>query len=268
MPSPDKERGRPASAPSGRKGAGRPADVPAEVLSRLNAGTLQTATLAEGLAVDFVALMGHVAPELADEAAARLDPADGITKRMATAGGLLLAAWGPEGFDRVQGHPSDTARGWAAYLIAAIPELRLSERLRLIRPLADDGHFGVREWAWLALRPHVAADIRRAIAALTGWVGEPSPNLRRFAVEATRPRGVWCAHIAELKHDPGLGLPLLEPVRADPARYVQDSAANWLNDAAKSRPDWVRTTCERWRAESDAAETARICARALRRLGG
>lgn len=252
--------------PPTRKGASRPADVPPDVLTGLNAATDETATLAEGLAIDFAVLMRQVVPEAADAAVARLKPTSGITTRMATAGEILLERLGPDGFQRLAAHPADTVRGWAAYLPAAVPELALPERLDLIRPLADDRHFGVREWAWLALRPHIAADIKGAITGLACWLGEPSPNLRRFAVESTRPRGVWCVHIAELKHDPALGLPLLEPARADSSRYVQDSVANWLNDAAKSRPDWVRATCARWRVESGAPTTARICGRALRRL--
>ncbi len=255
-----------ASTAPARQGASRPADVPADILAELQAGRLETATLAEGLAIDFVALMRVVAPEAANEMAARLGPTAGITRRMAAAGDLLLERLGPAGFDRLAAHRSDTVRGWAAYLLAGTPGIALHERLRLICPPADDGHFGVQEWAWLALRPHIAADLDGAIAALAGWVREPSPNLRRFAIESTRPRGVWCAHIAALKREPALGLPLLEPVRADPARYVQDSAANWLNDAAKSRPDWVRATCARWRSESDSPATARICARGLRGL--
>jgi len=252
-----------------RKGASRRADVPFGTLERLNCGELETATLAEGLAVDFAVLMRHAAPEVpAGEVAARLKPTDGVTKRMAAAGRLLLEHFGLGGLRRFSSHPSDTVRGWSAYSLAQAPGLGLEERLRMVRPLADDHHFGVREWAWLALRPHVAADVRGAVGALEGWLGETSPNLRRFAVEITRPRGVWSTHIEELKREPGIGLPLLEPAKADPTRYVQDSVANWLNDASKSRPDWVLELCERWLSESDAPETARIRSRALRSLKG
>jgi len=59
---------------------------------------------------------------------------------------------------------------------------------------------------------------------------------------------------------------LLLPVRSDPSRYVQNATANWLNDASKSRPEWVRDVCERWARESPTKETGYIVRRALRTL--
>ncbi|MFN0066668.1 MAG: DNA alkylation repair protein [Limisphaerales bacterium] len=248
------------------RAATRPADVPPVVRHELNAGTRETRKLAEGLAVDFAALLLAAAPELPAAAHARMQAMSGggVTRRCALAGELLLAGFGPGGFGRFSAHASDTVRGWAAYLLAATPGLPLAARLKKIRALADDPHFGVREWAWLAQRPAVAAEPAAAIRLLTPWTAEASPNLRRFATEVTRPRGVWCAHLSLLKERPELGLPLLDPLRADPERYVQNSVANWLNDAAKSRPDFVRELCARWRKESPGPATDHIRRRALR----
>ncbi|MBW4636511.1 MAG: DNA alkylation repair protein [Iphinoe sp. HA4291-MV1] len=249
-----------------RKGSLKPNDVPIDVLNQLNSGVIETVNLSECLAVDFATLMEHVVPELTSVAKSRIQLSDGITKRMAAAGKLLLEHLGSEHFQYLASHPSDSVRGWAAYMIASIPDLSLAQRLNLIRPLANDNHFGVREWSWLALRPYIADQIHDAVQLLIAWVGEKSPNLRRFAIEGTRPRGVWCSHIPELKENPEIGLPLLEPARADVSRYVRDSVSNWLNDAAKSRPEWVQIVCARWQLESDAPETIKLCARALRSL--
>ena len=253
--------------PEKRRGALRRDEIPPEILDQLNAGTLETATLAEGLAIDFRMLLTSAFGDLTIPEESDMSGDVGVTKRMQRCGEVLYAALGLDGLERIAGHPSDTVRGWAAFVIASEETLSLARRLTLVRPLADDDHFGVREWAWLALRPYLAEDVDASVRTLRPWTRRRSENLRRFAVEATRPRGVWCAHISELKEDPNLGLPLLEPLRADPARYVQDSVANWLNDAAKSQPEWVRALCERWQRESPSPATERICKRGMRSLG-
>ena len=257
-----------ALAETPRRGATRAADIPPDVLAALSRGELQAATLAECLALDQACLLRTAFPVLSARARTAAEAACplGISKRMAGIGAALLDEWGPAGIERCRVHTSDTVRGWACFMIGAQAALDLPARLAAIEPLADDGHFGVREWAWMAVRPDLANELESAIAHLSGWTSRPSERLRRFACEALRPRGVWCTHIAALRREPERALPVLEPLRADPSAYVQDSVANWLNDAGKDRPDWVRERCRQWLSDAPGAATKRICQRALRNI--
>ena len=230
-------------------------------------GERESRMLAEITALDQAQLARHVFPALSDDVHAAIAAACqlGILKRMQTIAAILLDTLSPEDVTRCERHPSDTVRGWACFMIGA-RDLPLEARLAAIRSFADDAHFGVRERAWMAVRPHLAADLDRAIALLAPWARAPQAHIRRFACEALRPRGIWCAHIAALKDAPQRALPILEPLRADPERYVQDSVANWLNDAGKSRAAWVQDICRDWLRENASSATRYICRRALRNL--
>lgn len=254
------------------------AEIPPSVLRDLNTGRIETLTLVEWLAIDAEKLVRAVAPALGAEEAADdlIDHARrlkrlGIMQRTEGMGAALHSVLKSHPrreaiLRRAASHPSDTVRTWAAYAIAAFPELPLEDRLEIIRPFAADSHMGVREVAWLAVRPHISQDLEKALNLLSRWTAEPDENLRRFATEATRPRGVWCAHISTLKENPELGLPVLEPLRSDPSLYVRRSVANWLNDASKSGPDWVKRTTTRWLRESRTKETAWIVNHATRTI--
>lgn len=252
-----------------RKGYARAADIPADILLSLSRGEIASATLSESLAIDQRLLVQAVFPELTQAQRDDFEPLCnlGILKRMMGVGAWLWQTGGQEAWDRCRTHGSDTVRGWACFMAGAQPGLTQADRLALLQPLADDMHFGVREWAWMAARPHLTADLDAAIVLLTDWTRSPSERLRRFACEALRPRGVWCAHIGVLKQEPWRMLPILSALNRDPSLYVQDSVANWLNDAAKDQPDWVKALCGQWQ-EQAALESAtqRICKRAQRSL--
>lgn len=63
-----------------------------------------------------------------------------------------------------------------------------------------------------------------------------------------------------------MALPLLDAVKSDAHKYVQDSVSNWLNDASKTNPEWVRQVCATWTQQSDTKHTRRIVTRATRSL--
>lgn len=255
--------------PSSGKGAARIRDISPEHLAALNAGRAEARTLTEALAIDHRLLLAAALPDASAPLVAEVAAAQelGILKRMTVIGMALSAHLDPAQLAALGAHRADTVRGWVCFAIGAADHTDIAALLTRIRPLADDDCFTVREWAWMGVRPALARQLPIALAALTGWTTEPSPRIRRFASEALRPRGVWASHIAALKTTPELGEPVLEPLRADPEDYVQDSVANWINDAAKSRPDWARALCERWLAESPSPATRRIVRRGLRSLG-
>ncbi|MFC6356326.1 DNA alkylation repair protein [Luethyella okanaganae] len=249
-------------------GARKVSEVGAAHLADLNSGRAEARTLSEALAIDHRVLLSVVVP---DAPAALVQAADeaqglGVLKRMAAIGAALRLHLSADDLAALASHPSDTVRGWWCFTTASDPTYDAPELLGACKPLADDSCFTVREWVWMAVRPRLVKNLTESIKLLVPWTGGDSANLRRFASEALRPRGVWAGHIAALKANPRLGEPILEPLRSDPSRYVQDSVANWINDAAKTDPEWAVSLCARWRAESSTPETARTTSRALRSL--
>lgn len=268
---------RPVDHLKARKGAFRIALIPPEVLDALNDGLLETVNLNEFLALELPRLARSVAAQLG------LDPdherlADALAmlpsfKPMQRHGHVARALYdltaAHAGRDavahRLATHASDVARAWATQWIT-LAGLPLAGQLQAVRRFAADPHFGVREFAWMAVRDAVIAELDEALALLEPWVRDADPNIRRFASELTRPRGVWCAPIKALQREPWRAEALIAPLRADPSRYVQNSVANWLNDASKTQGPWVEALGARWLAQSDTPETRYTVRRALRTL--
>jgi len=258
-----------------RKPARRLADVPADVREGLALGLLSTANLTEWLSVDRPRLATTVLSQLLDAAhwkrlshELQLLPELSALKYSQRLGELLACELHPksEAWKQMAQHSSDVIREWAACCVGYRADIRLSQKMRWIRPMADDLNAGLREIAWISLRNDIAQDPRESVLALIPWTQEKSERLRRFASEVTRPCGVWCNHIAAFKQQPELGLPILEPLRSDSAKYVRDSVGNWLNDASKTKPEFVLRIAEQWLRESPTKQTEAIVRRGLRTL--
>ncbi|WP_081317845.1 DNA alkylation repair protein [Paenibacillus polymyxa] len=263
-----------------RKGARKGTDIPPDVLQLLQQGQLETVNLTEWLAVDYVVLLQNALDEFGLQRSFNvfLTELDHLKeKKIMKMISAIAQAWlhvfeqqaleeRTRLFDAMASHLSDSIRCWAAYIIGIDSRLSLEEKLAGIRPFAADSHFGVREIAWMAMREPIFLQLDEALALLNSWVRNEDANIRRFAIELTRPQGVWAKHIPELKEHPELALPLLEAVQSDPVKYVQDSVGNWLNDASKTNPEWVTQVCDTWLMTSDTKETKRIVTRAQRSL--
>lgn len=260
-----------------RTGAARISAIAPAVLEALNAGSIATVNLVEFLAIDVPLLARNVARSIGlDPEAERLQDTLAMLhafKPMQRHGHIARALYDmtvaradrDEVANRLANHPSDMARSWAAYWLEC-SDLDLPGKLASARRFATDAHFGVREAAWYAVRNDVIKELDAALLLLLPWARDADANIRRFACELTRPRGVWCAQIEALKAEPWRALALLEPLRADDSRYVQNSVANWLNDASKNHPAWTQKICAEWTAASGHPATAYITHRALRTL--
>lgn len=220
-------------------------------LKALERGEEASANLQEWLAVDMGNLLTHLLREegakAPDKAWLDLVRAMPITRRV-EAIGLYLLDRHADLFEGLAEHPSDTVRIWAAMMVGLGSKRPLEKRLAQLRPFAADGHFGVREYAWMAFRPHLAAQLPEGLTLLEREARAADENVRRFVSEVTRPRGVGCAHLQALKQQPELARPILDHLRADPSRYVQTSVANWINDASKDQPAWVLELARAWEA--------------------
>lgn len=119
--------------------------------------------------------------------------------------------------------------------------------------------------AEFSIRPFLVAHPARTLAQLATWARDPDEHVRRLVSEGTRPRLPWGSRLQAFIADPAPVLALLELLRDDPARYVQRSVANNLNDIAKDHPALVVETCRRWLVDAPPARRW-IVGHALRSL--
>lgn len=260
-----------------RKGAKSIKDIPKNILELLNKGQIETANLVEWLAIDQRLLLKNLLNNCSRSRYLKpiLSAIDQLPKQTINtvneAIGTVLLMQTLRNEDTtilpfIANHTSDVVRCWATYCIGKNDQLDIAQKLTQMQPFAADKHFGVREISWLAVRPDIAKNLNKSLAILSTWTTHKDDNIRRFACEATRPRGVWCEHIEALKQDPAPGLEILTPLRSDPSKYVQNSVGNWLNDASKTQPAFVIKVCKNWHKESKTKETAYIINKALRTI--
>lgn len=244
-----------------RRGAKQPSLVPADVLVRL-AGGAPSVNHMEEMALDMGKLMETQFPALAGEAS-RLG-AVRFLDRMRAGAAVLVEHFGTAAPELARASSSDTVRGWGAFATALVT-YDVGPRIQLLLPFAADTHFAVREWAWLALRDLAVAHPLVVMQHLQPVAEDDDLLLRRFAVEALRPRGVWSRHIALFKEEPEHATALLDDVAPTASRYAQDSVANWVNDVSRDHPEWATSTVGRWSHDHGPA-VKRLAQRALRSL--
>ncbi|PEC09708.1 DNA alkylation repair protein [Bacillus toyonensis] len=262
-----------------RKGARKVNEIPKEVLQLLQQGKVESVNLTEWLVINHIELLKNVLPSIGlknslESIVAELEKQNVETgmKVIRITGTLLdeIILKENEGNKedvllKLSNHISDSVRCWAAFMNKRSNNT-LKDTLTYIRPFAADHHFGVREIAWMSIREDFSQNIEKSVELLVEWAKSEDENIRRFSVESIRPRGVWSKHIEILKQEPEKALPILNLLKSDPSKYVQDSVGNWLNDASKTKPDWVMDLCEEWEKDTDIKSTSRIIKKAKRTI--
>jgi len=262
-----------------RKGARKLVDIPKEVIDYLNHGEIESVNLIEWLAVDHSILIKLTAPQIGISSEFAKSVCQQIKEMkkpsamntVKLTGALIYEYYNSKKdfqkiFKNLNAHISDSIRCYAPYLVSLNSTLSINEKIKLVKPIAADKHFGVREVAWMAIRPEIDKHLNKSITILSKWAKDKDENIRRFATEVIRPRGVWCKHIDALKEKPEIALPVLEKLKSDNSKYVQDSVGNWLNDASKSQANFVIDLCEKWLNESPTKETKYIIKKARRTI--
>ena len=256
-----------------RIGARKTSEVPSTVLDALNKGEIATVNLVESLAMDQVVLLKSTIPATYQEdliKAIKEEKADSYLKQVKCIGATLYRLANSKSdndlLPYLMSHKSDTVRCWATIWIGSSQNPVLT-KLNDIKPLAADKHFGVREIAWIAVREDILNSPEESIEFLSNWVMSSDENIRRFASESIRPKGVWCRQFKWIQEHPEAALRILDALKDDPTKYVQDSVANWLNDLSKTNPSWVQTITQAWLDENpNSKNTAYICRRAIRSI--
>ncbi|MBE7096683.1 DNA alkylation repair protein [Bacillus cereus] len=262
-----------------RKGARKVNEIPKEVLQLLQQGKIESVNLTEWLAINHIELLKNVLPSIGLKNSLECIVAE-LGKQNVETGMKVIRITGTlldeiilkenEGNKedvllKLSNHISDSVRCWAAFMNKKSNNT-LKDTLTYIRPFAADHHFGVREIAWMSIREGLSQNIEESVELLVEWAKSEDENIRRFSVESIRPRGVWSKHIEILKQEPEKALPILSLLKSDPSKYVQDSVGNWLNDASKTKPDWVMNLCEEWAKDTDIKSTSRIIKKAKRTI--
>lgn len=159
------------------------------------------------------------------------------------AAGIIETALAPPATDDRLGFATSEAglAGWIGWplgeFIARRGQAEPERALQSLRELTQ------RFTSEFAVRPFLVNHFALTIGRLRHWSTDPSPHVRRWTSEGSRPRLPWGLQVKSLIADPTPTLPLLEVLQDDPSEYVRRSVANHLNDIAKDHPgrvaDWL-----------------------------
>lgn len=145
-------------------------------------------------------------------------------------------------------HASPTAKEIGAIILVHAYPKRPAQTLSLLRTLAKDENWEVREWAASAAGEVLDQHFDDAHPALATWLHDESQHVRRALVVA-------CMGAANVKHPERCEpiFALLEPLLPDPAEEVRRNLGPFAIGGAmlKRYPDQTVTRIRRWAGSED-----------------
>ena len=97
-----------------------------------------------------------------------------------------------------------------------------------------------------AIRPFIRKYSGQTLDQMMLWAKDDNFHVRRLASEGGRPRLPWASKLEEFIKDPSPLIPILEVLRDDPSKYVQNSVANCLNDICKDNREIAVSLVNSW----------------------
>ena len=198
--------------------------------------------------------------------------AEGIVAQWRLAAAVLWehlagAPGAAEAVGRLAAHREPRVRFLVPGILAAQHAEDPDRGLARLRDLAEDQDFRVAEAVQaFGVRPFAEREGAAVVERLMAWVRDPSPMVRRAAVQAVRPRGFWVRRLEWAHASPGLLLPLLESLRGESDRYPANAVANCFNDISRQHPALALAVLQRWVDEGGGPQVEHIARKALRSL--
>lgn len=127
--------------------------------------------------------------------------------------------------------------------------------------VSADPAWQVQENLARAFDAHCSAiGYEQALPLIEEWLASPVRNQRRAATEGLR---IW-TNRPYFKQHPEIAIRLLSAKRADPEKYVRESAGNALRDISRKHPELVRAELASWDLSDQAtAKTYKLASRFL-----
>ena len=103
-----------------------------------------------------------------------------------------------------------------------------------------------RNTAEYTIRPYIHQHYERTLEQMYSWSKHENFHLRRLACEGLRPRLPWAKKLDRFIEDPSPVIPVLQSLKDDSSKYVQNSVANHINDLLKDNEAMAIELLQSW----------------------